>query len=179
MTEAREGFPLTLLESKAAGIPVVMFDLPYLTVLQEPEGILTVPQGDSSAAAAVLVDLMNDAGLYQREAESAKKSAAAYLDYDQASFWNKLFGEAPINSHANDCGEERILWDALLESYPLAIDRWKLEGDRLRAENAVLKKKARELEAVKESSTWRAGRVVTYLPRTVKRALKKLRKMFS
>ena len=178
-SEAREGFPLTLLESKAAGIPVVMFDLPYLTVLQEPEGILTVPQGDSSAAAAILVDLMNDAELYQREAEGAKKSAVAYLDYDQASFWSKLFGEAPTNSHANDCGEEGILWDVLLESYPLAIDRWKLEGDRLRVENATLKKKARELEAVKKSSTWRAGRAATYLPRKVKRALKKLRKIFS
>ena len=178
-SEAREGFPLTLLESKAAGIPVVMFDLPYLTVLQEPEGILTVPQGDSSAAAAVLVDLMNDAELYQREAENAKKSAPVYLNYDQASFWSKLFDEAPTNPHASDSGEEGILWESLLESYPLAIDRWKLEGDRLRAENATLRKKVREVEVIKKSSTWRVGRVVTYLPRKAKRVLRKLRKMFS
>lgn len=176
-SEAREGFPLTLLESKAAGIPVVMFDLPYLTMLRNPQGILTVPQGDSAAAAAALIGLMSDAELYRQEARAAKESAVSYLDYDQASFWARLLREVPTNLHASDYGEERVLWDAVLESYPLAIDRWKSEGDRLKAENTKLKKKLQKAESVKRSTTWRVGRMVTYVPRLIKRAFRKLRKI--
>lgn len=44
-TSTIEGYLLTLVEAQALGLPVLMYDLPWLDVVRENDGLITVPQG--------------------------------------------------------------------------------------------------------------------------------------
>ena len=59
-TSKFEGYPLALQESKMAGLPCVMYELPYLTLTQGDRGIISVRQRDTvSAANAVIGSMLN------------------------------------------------------------------------------------------------------------------------
>ncbi len=176
-SEEREGFPLTLIESKAAGLPCVMFDLPYLTMLQPAEGICTAPQGDTFSAAEFIIKLLTDKTYYSEISEEASRSFKRFDEYDQASFWRDLFAEVPTLDHAPRNAENAIMWDMLFDSYSVGLDTWKRKVDAKERQrkklDAQLKKKNKEIAALKRSSSWKAGRAVTCLPRAIKRMVKK------
>lgn len=55
-----EGFNLTLAEAQACGLPVVMYELPYLETTRGNPGIVAVEWGDSEALADAAIDLLGD-----------------------------------------------------------------------------------------------------------------------
>lgn len=71
MTSTHEGYPMALLEALSYGLPVVMYDLPYLTMVRDNPGIISVKQGDTDKAAEVLGELLDDEG---RKKELGSKS---------------------------------------------------------------------------------------------------------
>jgi glycosyltransferase involved in cell wall biosynthesis len=87
LSTTSEGFPMTVLEAMAAGLPVVasaVGGVPEL-VLQEETGLL-VPARDHEALAAALDRLISDRDLRRRFGEAGRKRAQN--DYDLASFRN-------------------------------------------------------------------------------------------
>lgn len=88
-----EGDPLTLMEAKAHGAPVVAFELFQKTRLRDGIDGFYVPQEDTEAFAKKLSELVNNPDLLKQ------MGAAARLDYeDQLSEtpeqdWNELFEE--------------------------------------------------------------------------------------
>jgi glycosyltransferase involved in cell wall biosynthesis len=77
-TSAFEGQGLALAEALAHGVPVVAYDIRYgpRDMLAEGGGIL-VPDGDESALAEALVQLLRDAALRRRLAAEARTAAGA------------------------------------------------------------------------------------------------------
>jgi glycosyltransferase involved in cell wall biosynthesis len=61
-----EGAPMILWEAKAYGMPVVMFDLPYVTGTKETEGVVTVPMGDTFAMGEAIYACLTDQEKYER-----------------------------------------------------------------------------------------------------------------
>ncbi|GAA1808140.1 glycosyltransferase [Nesterenkonia flava] len=74
ITATIEGFNLTLVEAQASGLPVVMYDLPYLETVSGNPGIVSVNWGAVSDLAEVTVGLLNDA-------EEANKLGTAGQDF--------------------------------------------------------------------------------------------------
>lgn len=58
-TSIIEGYQLTLAEAQARGLPVVMYDLPWLTLVQGNDGIVSVPQGDARGLAQRVAELVD------------------------------------------------------------------------------------------------------------------------
>lgn len=81
-TSIVEGYPLVLVEAQALGLPVVMYDLPWLEFLRDNSGVLTVPQGDRSALAATLAVLVADKDHYSDLSNGALKKARMEASYD-------------------------------------------------------------------------------------------------
>jgi glycosyltransferase involved in cell wall biosynthesis len=75
----REGFGLVVLEAAAAGLPVVVSDLPvFAEFMQDDRDCLMVPVGAAEPLADALVRAINDAGLRARLIAEARETAAGF-----------------------------------------------------------------------------------------------------
>ena len=60
LTSACEGYPMALIEALSYGLPVVMYELPYLTIIRDNQSIISVEQGNTGKAAEALGALLDD-----------------------------------------------------------------------------------------------------------------------
>jgi glycosyltransferase involved in cell wall biosynthesis len=91
-----EGFPNTLLEAMACGLPVVSFDCetgPNMLIRNDTNGIL-VPAGDIKTFAAAIERLMGDACLRAKLGSAATNVRDEYSIESVARKWESLFEEA-------------------------------------------------------------------------------------
>ncbi|MBQ9021345.1 MAG: glycosyltransferase [Eggerthellaceae bacterium] len=150
ITSAYEGWCLALAESKAAGVPCVMFDLPYLTLTQGNRGIFTVAQGDRDAAAEKILELLNNEELRHVQGRSAREHAIELEQYDYQAFWQGALSAVQNGS------PERLGFEALDEQWDLTL------RTQLAALEAVRNKAYSEVEG---SITYKVGNTIVRLPR--------------
>lgn len=86
MPSSFEGYPMTLMESKAYALPCVMFAMPYLEAAKR--GCIQVTQGDTDAMAQAVCDLFDDPEKLRTLGAEAKAS----LDTEAVKrLWQELF----------------------------------------------------------------------------------------
>ena len=93
LTSRFEGFPNTLLEALAHGVPAVAVDCetgPREILRHEVDGLL-VPQGDSEALVDALDRMMGDAALRARFSERAMEARERFAVERVAGQWEELF----------------------------------------------------------------------------------------
>ncbi|HEY8008916.1 MAG TPA: glycosyltransferase family 4 protein [Methylocella sp.] len=93
LSSLSEGFPMALLESLAAGVPVVSFDCdagPREMVCQGVNGAL-VPVGDQAALAKALAELMNDETLRRKMAQHAIAVRERFSKERVLALWDEAF----------------------------------------------------------------------------------------
>ena len=91
-TSMYEGFSLAMAEAMTHGVPVVTYEMPYLTVLSGG-GHISVPQGDPYAAGNALIRLLTDAGLLHALGAQARQHAESRLNIDQAAMWKRILDD--------------------------------------------------------------------------------------
>lgn len=93
MSSRFEGFPNTLAEALAHGLPAVSFDCdtgPRDIIRHEVDGLLVAP-GEMASLAAALDRLMGDAALRQRFAQRAVEARERFSMEKIAGMWEELF----------------------------------------------------------------------------------------
>ena len=90
-TSEGEGYPMTLLESKAFGLPCVMYSLPYLSLVKDGKGILSAEIGDIDTMAGHVVELLKNDELRKSMGLAARESFDTFVDYDLYGNWKKIF----------------------------------------------------------------------------------------
>jgi glycosyltransferase involved in cell wall biosynthesis len=95
ITSRFEGFGMTILESFAAGVPVVSFDCPQgpREIITPGENGVLVPDGDIDAFAAALLRLMDDEDEMRRLAAGGLETAKRYRVSDVADRWERVFAD--------------------------------------------------------------------------------------
>ena len=93
MTSEKEGFCFTLLESKAYGLPCVMYSLPYLPLTRNTQGILEAPIGDIESMARHIIDLFENREKYEKLSMQARDDYERYCSIDIKNIWRNIFDD--------------------------------------------------------------------------------------
>lgn len=94
-TSLIEGYQLTIAEAQARGLPVFMYELPWLTLVQNNGGVISVPQGDASALAHQISLTVDSPDVYRRLSSAAIESASRAIDYDYGGLYSDLIEGTP------------------------------------------------------------------------------------
>lgn len=90
-TSEGEGYPMTLLESKAFGLPCVMYSLPYLSLVKDGKGFLSAEIGDINKMANNIIGLLTNDKQKKSLGSAARESFDAFVNYDLLENWKKIF----------------------------------------------------------------------------------------
>ena len=124
LTSRLDGWCLVLAESKAHGLPCVMYEMPYLTLAQDERGIMAVPQGDRDAAARAIVQLLADEQLRERMGDEAFEHITELAGIDRGAFWSEVFADLAAGSPARDGFDDfDAHWDILLSGFKTSIGK--------------------------------------------------------
>ncbi len=115
MTSPAEGYPLALAEAKAYGVPTVMFDIPFVTLVQGHRGVRVVEYGDAKAAAREIAALLSDENERKRLGREAHEHALELCAFDFESFWRDVFAGRGFYEPTAEDG--RIMWKCSYEAH--------------------------------------------------------------
>jgi len=155
MTSAYEGAPMVVGESKAFGIPLVLYELPYLEMLRDRKGYISVKQNDIQAAADAVVKLLSDEAFRISLGREARESIDNFDNFDLAAAWQNVFNRVTAGTEETSPPSDedaRIILDTIL--FHSLVNTQK-----------QLNKKNRELAIIRNSLSFRIGSLLTYIPR--------------
>ncbi|HWV48447.1 MAG TPA: glycosyltransferase [Microbacterium sp.] len=96
-TSLIEGYQLTIAEAQARGLPVFMYELPWLTLVRDNGGIISVPQGDAGGLARQIVRSTRDQSTYRELSRASVESARRVLDRDYTRVYADLLSGTPAS----------------------------------------------------------------------------------
>jgi glycosyltransferase involved in cell wall biosynthesis len=175
-TSAIEGYQLTILEAQAMGMPVVMYDLPWLVTVRGNPGVLTTPPDDPTALADAIAAVARDPERYSELSLRGRQHATASAAVDINRLLLALLQSEPPSEFSPEpsLDEARLLVDWLVrigergiresaeQALALDVDTIKRERDLARA----------KLRQITEGPSFRIGRALTRFPRAVKERLR-------
>lgn len=171
LTSAIEGSPLTLLEAQALGLPVVMYDLPWISHTRDSPGVLTVPQDDRDGIAAEIATIAATPGGYAALSESSVSFAQKVASLDVGALVVDLieeqlgreFSPEPSVDDAKLLLAWMVRFSERNARYMRRTRNASREGERVR----------RKLDQIEKGASFRIGRIVTFLPRAARRLIKR------
>lgn len=139
MTSSYEGYSLTLQESKLAGIPCVMYRLPYLTLCERERGLIAVDQGDTEAAAREIVGLLTDPGRCARYGNEARKHVEELFGYSFENAWKTIFDSVSEEHKPCVSREEQIMLETLIEHHDHGLRKARNTSDADFSEGRIIR----------------------------------------
>lgn len=165
-TSAIEGYQLTIVEAQALGMPVVMYDLPWLATVSGNAGIVATTPGDPAEAADAIASLAHDPVRYSQLSAASREFARGVAAIDIQDLLVRLVND----TLPSDASPEPSLGDAriLVHWLTLYAERASRNAPRGRSGGLrELRKLHGQLQHIKAGPSYRIGRALTYVPRRV------------
>lgn len=170
-TSAIEGYQLTIIEAQALGIPVVMYDLPWLATVQGNKGIVSVHADEPSALAHAIGYIAMHEDEYRMLSKESLIYAEEVITTDLGALLTQLLvDELPAEySPVPTIEDARILTPRLVQVAERNVDGGHRGRAQVEAEITALRRErdraARKLQEITEGPSFRVGRALTFLPR--------------
>lgn len=128
-TSVIEGYPLVLIEAQAMGLPVAMYELPWLAAVRENEGVLTSPQQQPRELARRIAALVEDPDEYTRRSAGSIAAARRTMSHDFGDLYTQLLmGTLPRELSPEPSFEDaKLLLNLSIDFHEHAVDS---EGKR-------------------------------------------------
>ncbi|QEV99031.1 glycosyltransferase [Microbacterium caowuchunii] len=96
-TSIIEGYQLTIAEAQSRGLPVFMYELPWLLLVQDNDGIVSVRQGDARGLATEIEAVLGDPERYRRLSRASTEAAERARGYGFAQLYRDIVtGNIPL-----------------------------------------------------------------------------------
>ena len=122
-TSEYEGFSINIFEGKSFGLPIVMYDLPYLTLAIGNRGILSSKLGDFDCSANHIINLLSDNNLKYTLGAQSRNHALELAQYNYKETWNNIFKSLENDIPYNDKIIETKMWDVIFSHYMISINK--------------------------------------------------------
>ena len=95
MTSRYEGMPMTMLEAKSLGLPVVSYDFPCgpRDLIEDCVDGYIVEEGDKDTFSQKLINLMRNENMRKSFGVKGKENALRYTEDNVMKLWEQLFSE--------------------------------------------------------------------------------------
>ena len=120
-TSKYEGYGLTLQESMIAGLPIVAYDLPYLTLMKGNPGVMSVRQGDTAGAARAIIALLKDDRMRKEQGRASRQFIEQFAQYDFEAVWKKIFDSLFEKHNALTTETERLMMETMVDHYDAGV----------------------------------------------------------
>ncbi|MEQ6896897.1 glycosyltransferase [Microbacterium sp. KR10-403] len=107
-TSIIEGYQLTIAEAQSRGLPVFMYELPWLTLVQNNDGVVSVAQGDAAGLAQQIAEVLSDPLRYRQLSTASVDAAQRELSYD----FSRLYHGVVTDTLPPESSPEPTLADA-------------------------------------------------------------------
>ena len=141
-TSAYEGYLLTLQESMMAGLPAVMYELPYLTLVRDNPGVISVKQMDSDAAANAIIELFQDDERRIQLGKANRERIEELAGFDFKGLWARVFDSLTLPRKTVP-DTERIMMETMISH---------LDAGLTKVKSAVEKATLEKIQAATASS---------------------------
>ena len=144
ITSEYEGFSLALLEGMAYGLPCVMYEMPYLSLVQGNRSIITVKYKDTAMAAMEVSELLNNTEKRKQMGVYAYDFLNRFSKYDRNAKWQEIF-ESLEKNHSIVDQEKLLMFHTLFDFYEegaLRANRNRGNGEQQNIILSLLTKKA-------------------------------------
>lgn len=109
-----EGFPMTIAEELSYSLPVVMYDLPWLSFVRDGRGICTVEPHRPDLMAKEVLALLRDPQKAQRVGREGRAQIDEIAACDLGSAWGRVFAGIDPDAAPRRAGsDERVLFEYL------------------------------------------------------------------
>lgn len=178
-TSEYEGFSMVFCEAMAHGVPVVTYDLPWLTLTRDGRGIISVPQKRPDLLAKEVIKLLEDPKLGEEIGLKGREQVQDLEKTDLGEQWDSFFTEISSEGEENQNRNPDEVETVLLKYMTLyakigkdaKIENLEKRIQSLRRTNKKLKEKNK---AVKRTVTFRIGKAIMFVPRLIVKLLKSL-----
>lgn len=173
MTSAIEGSPLTIIEAQALGLPIVMYDLPWLVTARGNGGLVSTPPDDPGALADAILQIAHAPDRYDAMSEAAREYASSVAAIDHGALLEQLLaGTLPPEFSPEPSREDaELLVEWLLrfsERNIRSSRRGPQGGDeykKMKRERDLAQSKLRQIT---DGASFKVGRALTFLPRKLR-----------
>lgn len=117
LTSAYEGFSMALFEAQSHGLPIVMYELPYLALTEDNKGIITVDQLAFEDAGNALIEILTNQEKYEHLSKESYENAKKFSSIDLHKKWHQIL---------SDPEEAKIVYstETSPEALRLALNSW-------------------------------------------------------
>lgn len=187
-TSESEGYSLVFSEAMSYGIPIVTYDIPWLTFIKDGRGIVVVPQKRFDLMAEKVVALLQNRQEAQTIGQAGKEQIIELSEIDIGTRWEEVFAslDAPI--------QKKILSDyqvntAITHKYTALYHQELVHNllcvketqqreiqelhKQISMRDMVIKNNSEAINNLRESISFRLGRKLTFVPRVIRDYIKK------
>ncbi len=115
MTSSYEVYPMVLGEAMSYGLPIVLYDLPYVELLKDTNCYLSSPQLNPKLLANNIVKLLMDDELRKTLGKEARKKIESTTKLDISKMWKDFINQ--LENGELTCNENKLLSQVMDISY--------------------------------------------------------------